>query len=614
MCNHSAIVRRSVHLFTGCFVTLTLAKLTEDNESFAQSNIQSLHTKHRKGNRNYDVAIIGGGVVGLAVAQKLASSTNKLKIVVVEKEDSIAAGASSGNSGLGCTGYDAPVGSLERQLLRRSIRLHPPLYRSLGLHAGHDGHVRKSGSLVVAWNDEQLEKLPDILAENRAAGDEDACLLTREELLEMSPELSQEARGAVYCPYEAVVEPWLVPVGLAIRARELGVDILTGRKVVDITQNVTTMDMTQKGAPHWTISTVEAKGKEVCSMGRSAKGQVLVMQRKDSFNCNEGNASTSSDSAITITAGVVINCAGLFGDEIEQLRQQQKSSVIADKAGVGGDISTTMPRECSVRPFVVTPRKGQFVVFRPKAHLPTTCEDLSWKAPSMIIEPVPTERTKGVILWQTMYGTIVVGPTATDQQSKDDRSTDMTTLEELIAHGRRVMPGLEHWEVIGSYSGLRPATEHRDYQIFAYPEQQWICVGGIRSTGLTAATGIAEYVVQELYKGGLGMGVAIGADGCTGAAVGTLDYSMGVSEAASNTIRPPETELHSTQCSFRYDGLADISQQYVDNEKTKKPSEQTYLTFNGYQYRVTHPISSFGMENYKYISDIYKQRNGGSHN
>lgn len=54
-------------------------------------------------------------------------------------------------------GYDAPVGSLERRLLRRSIRLHPQLYRSLGLSAAEDSHVRKSGSLVVAWTPEQGE-------------------------------------------------------------------------------------------------------------------------------------------------------------------------------------------------------------------------------------------------------------------------------------------------------------------------------------------------------------------------------------------------------------------------------------------------------------------------
>jgi glycerol-3-phosphate dehydrogenase len=145
-------------------------------------------------------------------------------------------------------------------------------------------------------------------------------------------------------------------------------------------------------------------------------------------------------------------CPGLYGDEVEQMKH----------CGLGTHYGSCDPKSIiPVSPFVVTPRKGQFVVFRPKANLPHDIKNVSWRAPNMIIEPVPTIRTKGVILWQTVYGTVVVGPTATDQKSKDDRSTDMATLQELIAHGKRVMPGLEHWEVIGSYSGLRPSTEHR---------------------------------------------------------------------------------------------------------------------------------------------------------
>jgi glycerol-3-phosphate dehydrogenase len=134
-----------------------------------------------------------------------------------------------------------------------------------------------------------------------------------------------------------------------------------------------------------------------------------------------------------------------------------------DAGGPGYPVSGSLP-------FTVTPRKGQFAVFRPKVDLPPPSSSSSssspgvgvdWQAPSLIIEPVPTERTKGVILWQTVYGTVIVGPTATDQECKHDRSTDSVTLQELVDHGRRVVPALRHWEVIGSYSGLRPSTEHR---------------------------------------------------------------------------------------------------------------------------------------------------------
>lgn len=190
---------------------------------FKSTNI-SLNSNDKIKSNDYDIVIIGAGVVGLAVAQSCAIQTNA-SILVVDKEDVVAAGVSARNSGLGCTGYDAPVGSLERNLLRRSIRRHQNLYRSFGLSSNH---VRKCGSLVVAWNENELAKLPSILEENREAGDIDAVLLNQEELRQLEPNLSHQALGAVYCPYESVVEPWLVPMGYAESARLNGVDFQLG--------------------------------------------------------------------------------------------------------------------------------------------------------------------------------------------------------------------------------------------------------------------------------------------------------------------------------------------------------------------------------------------------
>ena len=106
--------------------------------------------------------------------------------------------------------------------------------------------------------------------------------------------------------------------------------------------------------------------------------------------------------------------------------------------------------------FTITPRKGQFVVFKvPEKKLLV----------ERIIGPVATQYTKGVICWTTVHGNIVVGPTAVDQSSRDDRSTDETTVQQLIAYGKSVIPELVDAEVVGTYSGLRPASEHRDYVI-----------------------------------------------------------------------------------------------------------------------------------------------------
>ena len=89
-----------------------------------------------------------------------------------------------------------------------------------------------------------------------------------------------------------------------------------------------------------------------------------------------------------------------------------------------------------------------------------------------------------------MYGNVVIGPTADEITSRSDRSTDIETIESLAKRGARIL-GLEGadapdaglqtlrangYEVVGTHSGIRVATEHRDYQIRAMTEDGWITV------------------------------------------------------------------------------------------------------------------------------------------
>jgi len=135
------------------------------------------------------------------------------------------------------------------------------------------------------------------------------------------------------------------------------------------------------------------------------------------------------------------------------------------------------------------PRKGQFVVFDKAAS----------SLIKAIILPVPTKRTKGVVVCRTIFGNILVGPTAEEQESRCDASTDETSLKALVAAAIEKIPALVHMPITATYAGLRPATEHKEYQIKTHENQNWITVGGIRSTGLSAALGIARHV-YELYE------------------------------------------------------------------------------------------------------------------
>ncbi|NIZ63440.1 FAD/NAD(P)-binding oxidoreductase [Sedimentitalea sp. CY04] len=155
---------------------------------------------------------------------------------------------------------------------------------------------------------------------------------------------------------------------------------------------------------------------------------------------------------------LVINCTGTNGDNIEHI--------------------------CRKPGFEIRPRKGQFLVYDKSASALI----------NSIILPVPTATTKGVVLTKTIFGNLLLGPTAEEQQDRNVATVEREMLEGLIATGTEMLPGLAGHSVTATYAGLRPATQFKDYQISAEPGKNWIGVNGIRSTGLTAALGIAAFV------------------------------------------------------------------------------------------------------------------------
>ena len=103
----------------------------------------------------------------------------------------------------------------------------------------------------------------------------------------------------------------------------------------------------------------------------------------------------------------------------------------------------------------------------------------------------------------TVYGNVLLGPTAEDVPDPADVATTAAGLASLMDAGRRILPGLAAEEVTATYAGLRAATAERDYQIWVDGSRRYACVAGIRSTGLSASLGIAEYVSGLLADAGL---------------------------------------------------------------------------------------------------------------
>jgi glycerol-3-phosphate dehydrogenase len=161
-----------------------------------------------------------------------------------------------------------------------------------------------------------------------------------------------------------------------------------------------------------------------------------------------------------LSARIVVNAAGLYSDEVDRMLGYDR--------------------------FTVRPRRGELLVF----------DKLARPLLNHIVLAVPTGTSKGVLVAPTVFGNILVGPTAEDVERKDDASSTASGLSYLRREAARIVPELVGYDVTATYVGLRAATEHDDYQLHA--DDGYVCVGGIRSTGLTASLAIAEHVRELL--------------------------------------------------------------------------------------------------------------------
>jgi glycerol-3-phosphate dehydrogenase len=146
--------------------------------------------------------------------------------------------------------------------------------------------------------------------------------------------------------------------------------------------------------------------------------------------------------------------------------------------------------------FDVYPRKGEFIVF-----------DAPEQPLERILLPVPTKRTKGVLVFPTLDGKVVAGPTAIDQEDPGDWSVRAEARDEILGKAVAMYPPLADHEPVFAYAGLRPAGRGSNYVIGpSAADPRLINGAAIRSTGLTASLGIAERVCVLVAAAGITLG------------------------------------------------------------------------------------------------------------
>lgn len=171
----------------------------------------------------YDVIVVGGGVIGCALARRFA--IGGARVALLEKAADLLDGASKGNSAILHTGFDAPPGSLEAACIAEGYRDYLEIHERLGLP------LIRSGALVIAWTDEQEAALPGLMDQARANGVEDVTLLSRAETLALEPNLSPSLRASFRVPREYLIDPWSAPLAYAVQAVAHGADVLRSCEV-----------------------------------------------------------------------------------------------------------------------------------------------------------------------------------------------------------------------------------------------------------------------------------------------------------------------------------------------------------------------------------------------
>lgn len=257
----------------------------------------------------FDIAIIGAGVVGCAVAREL--SKYKVKVCVIERAEDVCCGTSKANSAIVHAGFDAVPGTLKAKLNVRGNEMFETLSREL------DFPFKKIGSLVVCTKDQDKKGLQVLLEkgiQNKVPGLQ---ILEEEELRKMEPNLSEDVTSALFAPTGAIVCPFELTIAMAENAVQNGVKFYFDREVIKIEKN--------------------------------DKGYVIVTE--------EGNVETKA----------VVNAAGVYADVFHNMVSESKlhisprkgEYILFDKSA-GNHVSHTI--------FQLPGKMGKGVLVTPTVH------------------------------------------------------------------------------------------------------------------------------------------------------------------------------------------------------------------------------------------------------
>ncbi len=351
-------------------------------------------------NKIFDAVVIGAGVVGCACARELMRYD--LSVAVVERESDVCEGTSKANSAIIHAGFDAVPGTLKARFNVQGNKMMDDISRKL------DIPFKRCGAMVVCLDENDIPKLQTIYDRGIANGVEGLKIITGDEARALEPSLSNNICAALYSPTSGIVCPFEMTIAYAENACENGAEFFFRNEVRSI--------------------------------------------RKD------GDIYTVETTSETFRTKMVINCAGVYSDDVHAMIEKPD--------------------------FEITARKGEYLLLDKSAGGLTKAT----------IFQVPTKMGKGVLVSPTVHGNLIVGPTAEDIESKEDVATTKDGLDTIRRVAALSVSDIPYNKVITSFTGVRATSSTGDFII--RNTDGFIDAAGIESPGLSSAPAIAQYVAE----------------------------------------------------------------------------------------------------------------------
>jgi L-2-hydroxyglutarate oxidase LhgO len=364
-----------------------------------------------------NILIIGGGVIGCAVAREVSQQWQD--VFLVEQFPKVGMATSTRNSGVIHSGIYYPKGSLKARYCVEGNRL------SYEFCVKHNVPYRKTGKLVVAANASEEHELEALAQRGRENGVEGLTIVGPKEIQAREPHIRGTA--ALDVPSAGILSAEDLVRTHARLATDSGANIVTRAKVVALTPT---------------------------------PGAVRI----DLEIGEEGDVQKES-----IEARCVVNAAGLFADEI---------------AAMLGNNS-----------WRIYPVRGEYCEIRgSRSNLINS-----------LVYPLPHHDglSLGVHFTKTLWGSVLLGPTASYVEGKDNYERGRLPIRDFAESAKTLLPEVEERDLQLGYSGLRPKLVPptgkgiADFVITRDPAvPQAIHLVGMESPGLTAASSVAKHVSQ----------------------------------------------------------------------------------------------------------------------